>query len=661
MLNRDSKHHVVIGTPVATSSPISSHILAWATDNETNRPVHISDLRRSQTGMQCSCKCPACGGELIAVNAGLAEWRRRPHFRHYSGVETDECAILAARHAALSLLAEEGRLTFPGTTVSGAFTGFSGQSYASKKHIPPFHSGIFRRSYVDSATAKLVLDDGKVVYVRLLGLVGDDFCVKDEAGNRLPTIFIDITSPELTSLSADKLLTQLRLDSDIISWRHHPNDASARSEADEEAKSLAIENLDFMEGLGTVPRALLSETVLHRTAKLLLADLAEITLPSYADAVGSSILATKPAHVYRATTSAWTIEQQRGDLIPDAICTADLAPGRPPEELRVEITVSNSPTESHERMEKIMRAQVATLEIDLRPFRGSITRDELRNLLIKEVSNKRWLFHPLQSTLKDLLPAPQGAAPISQLPGKASLSHCPYLAEPLQIDPDSAYGVARADSIRLAAYYRIPNAECFYTWNGILPTILSMKLGIGTASHEDRTVLEILKFVSHDRDVQQFHGLFIECASVYEVEAQSEENFAFVREWRRNTESKMRMLNTAWLHNPLFDRVVIALFPELTEGLARLGMYLPDKYTWSDSACTVDPKNYARTWCANKNQREPSAVRMMENILQQSIYARHARVPFSKLLSGWNQQYRLQGNFSEQVSFLRHCKLLHGG
>jgi len=45
----------------------------------------------------------SCGEPLTAVNAGKEEhkYKRRPHFRHPTGVSKDSCAVLAARAAAL--------------------------------------------------------------------------------------------------------------------------------------------------------------------------------------------------------------------------------------------------------------------------------------------------------------------------------------------------------------------------------------------------------------------------------------------------------------------------------------------------------------------------------------------------------------------------------
>ena len=48
----------------------SGTLMAWAVTAQSRKATYIGSLSREQTGLKCECICPACGGELQAVNAG---------------------------------------------------------------------------------------------------------------------------------------------------------------------------------------------------------------------------------------------------------------------------------------------------------------------------------------------------------------------------------------------------------------------------------------------------------------------------------------------------------------------------------------------------------------------------------------------------------------
>ena len=100
--------------------------MAWARDIETGEPRYIGEINAEHRGSKCCCECPSCRLALIALNAAKDKVIKRPHFRHPEGAQGDECAVLAARAAALRLLAEEGVIDLPRRRMSATVEGLSG-------------------------------------------------------------------------------------------------------------------------------------------------------------------------------------------------------------------------------------------------------------------------------------------------------------------------------------------------------------------------------------------------------------------------------------------------------------------------------------------------------------------------------------------------------
>ena len=94
-------------SPEAAKRALAELVMAWARDSVTGQPRYIGEIDAHHRGSKCGCECPSCGLPLIAVNAAKEEVQRRPHFRHPEGAQRDDCAILAARTAALRLLSED--------------------------------------------------------------------------------------------------------------------------------------------------------------------------------------------------------------------------------------------------------------------------------------------------------------------------------------------------------------------------------------------------------------------------------------------------------------------------------------------------------------------------------------------------------------------------
>ena len=78
--------------------------------------VHISEIMLAEKGEKCNCKCPVCGGSLVAK---LGDKRQR-HFAHKASCN---CDIVYAQQTGLHLLAKEiirenSQILVPGLTIS---------------------------------------------------------------------------------------------------------------------------------------------------------------------------------------------------------------------------------------------------------------------------------------------------------------------------------------------------------------------------------------------------------------------------------------------------------------------------------------------------------------------------------------------------------------
>jgi hypothetical protein len=109
--------------------------MRWAELKESGKPNYIGTLVATENGDACGCRCPSCGEDLQAVNAGKdASHFARPgtrgkFFRHTSGHQRGDCSFLAAKLAALHLLMEQGEVDIPAPQRRRMQLGLSGQQY----------------------------------------------------------------------------------------------------------------------------------------------------------------------------------------------------------------------------------------------------------------------------------------------------------------------------------------------------------------------------------------------------------------------------------------------------------------------------------------------------------------------------------------------------
>ena len=88
----------------ADSSSIDGHAHMSFAENPSQQMVHVSDVAR---GLGCNCRCPGCGGQVIARKGAARTW----HFAHFTGAA---CSSMTWLHrSAQQILFRQRRITLP--------------------------------------------------------------------------------------------------------------------------------------------------------------------------------------------------------------------------------------------------------------------------------------------------------------------------------------------------------------------------------------------------------------------------------------------------------------------------------------------------------------------------------------------------------------------
>ncbi len=371
--------------------------IAWALDARSLAPWHILELGPERSGARSGCLCPACGERMIAVNNAKEDFKRRPHFRHMIGDGHRDCAIVAARAAVLRTMQQQGWIDLPARTVPGNFVGIDGITYSAFAHRPAQQLHVRNLDFVDHTRAVLVLEDGRHIDVVLTGT--PDIDGTNGAINAMITI--DVGDASLAEMSPQELRARLKITGSVC-WQKHWDDDNLAKEADVLAFEMAAEHLAVVPGElqlpDDMPAELKTETVLHYAVKLILQEAGEIRLP------GKTLLASVMGH-QDLIERRWSLQPELvqlkdiqleswlGGVRPDLTCSTwrvdgSLAYGT----LCIEVTVTN-PVDAR-RVARIQSLGLAALEIDLRRLSGRLTKTQLRQLVVHNISMKAWLHHP---------------------------------------------------------------------------------------------------------------------------------------------------------------------------------------------------------------------------------------------------------------------------
>lgn len=406
-----SVQHVSLPLNTTVRQTDSDKPMVWAVRKDDGSIVHVAQLTEAERGLRCECECPACKSPLQAVNAGvgpehfLRKNTRGQFFRHPPGQQRDGCLLLMARVAALQLLFERGEIDLPGPRQRGSVTGASGSIYIEDVRGPSQRIRVRSRAWIDTQSATLTLDDGRVVLLKL----ASDHRVSDE-GRFDGVIAIQVDDPEVASWPADKILQHAQLDDGLLCWNKHWNDELLQVQAQGLALNKARNSCDWIPdddsqaGLTAEQRG---ETALHLAVKMILANAAEFRSPIYEGQVehvmpsGRRLFRPVKMNLGLLQLRAVELEKRLGDMVPDVVCRAS-ASGTGSFDLLIEVAVTHRVDEF--KRQKIVAMNIPCIEIDITKFqvRGRISLQELANEVLNNRSNKAWIHHPHISQLEDI-------------------------------------------------------------------------------------------------------------------------------------------------------------------------------------------------------------------------------------------------------------------
>lgn len=583
---------------------LSEMVLAWANDDETNEPRWIMELGRDRRGAQCRCRCPSCGASLTAVNAAKDKYFTRPHFRHPNGLPRHECLILAARSAALRQLLEDGLIDLPQRKVSGEFVGLSGERYEVWRTAPPARVLVSQVTYQDQTLAVLTLDDGRTLRVRLTGVSTTMDAVSGTDGQRVPTIFLDISDPAIAGMSPDDLRQRLTLINSSIRWCTHWDDAVLQDDANRSAQDEAESFLDSQpEGIDLhddLPPELRRETLLHIEVKRILAESTRFMVPEFDVSVQVEHLERNwrfPAQW--ADITDVTLERRYGRIIPDLTCAVRTPTELESQPLLIEVTVTNAIGD--ERMERIRSMGAPAVEIDLSKFGGRVSREILRELVVERLDTKRWLYLPMAderraALLADLqtlyqeevLSARQKRERVERVLARSTEQVASAYLDAVTAHLDARIAVGRdwdsadVQSMLSVAAERLADAvDCMrihgYPEAGdsdlvgekeIVSRILSIQLDRGVG-YDLATGFQVVN------SIQQMKGprgraqaivalIAIRAYKPRQTEAQQRK----IKEWAQEVRDSVDAGEEKYLRDGFYDRILSLLFPEMAQSLA---------------------------------------------------------------------------------------------
>jgi hypothetical protein len=585
-------------------------VQAWARDISTGEPRHILELGPERRGAKSGCECPGCGLPLTAVNVAKTEFVKRPHFRHPEGAERGECLVLTARAAAMRQLQEYGWLELPRRRMSGRATGLSGEVHEAWVELPPRRVRIIEVDFRDRAIALLTLDDGRQLRVELTGSLDTKVdLVFDSAGHPVATILLAVDDPSVAAMAPDELRRRLRLLPSGLCWRSHWDDVDLASKAAAAAHGKALycfdavpDGFDLPEGLDP---ALKRQTLLHHEVMKLLAESQQLYVPGW---VAEAEVTWPDGRVERRQAEAEpdvlslalvALEKRFGRIVPDVTCKGwPVDGGEVLWPLFIEVTVSNPVTA--ERLDRIRGAGQPTLEVDLSLAGGRIDREGLRQLVVEDLSMKRWLFHPEQARraealageLDEALAKARAAydrrAKLRAMP-IAELAHRYLDAVLLLADAEVAKNqdgrlppnavtdtrVARAalaevvDALKAHGYPEAGDAKLIGT-RGMVAGILSIRLA-RPVGYRVETVASVLNAIEKSKGVRLADtSIYLIAIRAYRPPL-SEKQQAWFDEWARRVRASVKRGEPAYLRDPSYDRLLSVLFPEMAAMLAKPG------------------------------------------------------------------------------------------
>lgn len=577
------------------------HVMAWARDSATGEPVYVLELDKTRRGAKCGCECPSCNLPLQAVNAAKAEYKKRPHFRHPEGAPKSECLYLSARLAAIQLLRHSGVIQLPRRIMRGQVVGLSGVVHEAWVERPAQTLVIRDFNFRDHAAAILTLEDGRELRVLLVGS-GPTADVLAADGNQLPTIWLDLPDVSLASMSPEDLRSRLTLVPDSLCWLSHWEDKDLLAEAQAEACEIAEEFLDLADEdaqeLAGIEQKFRRETLLHLEVKRILAESKELTVPALNARVddfaqngfGIELEWTRP--VETLVLVEVHLERKLGRVIPDVV--AQVAEDRGGF-MMIEVTVTNQI--DADRMTRIRERGIPALEIDLSITGGLVSRTELKALVVYGLEGKKWLHHPELNSQTNRLTAEVKAA-IFKIEEEAleeekhrervlkirleeiADDYLDWIFRYAEFDGEETHSDEqkekmticrrhideRANDLAIHGYSGAGTPELYHSRQGIIPRVLSIKIGRGVGSKLESTMAVMNAIRQSEGQNRSNHSIYLIAEKIYRSELESVA--AWYPGWVSEVRASIESNDLHFIRDGKYDRLLSMLFPELARALA---------------------------------------------------------------------------------------------
>lgn len=602
----DTTAPLVVTAKASADRPLSDLVIAWAHDAQTGEARYIMELGADRRGGKCGCICPSCAQPLTGVNIAKTTFRRRPHFRHQKGAAKLDCAIVSARAALLRGLTEQGYVDLPARSFRSSDIGLSGQGYQAWVTRPGERVAISKIQFVDRVRAVLMLANGRQLEVLLTGsLEGHDVDEEVEPGRAL--ILLQVDDPEVSLMDPQDIRRHLTLRPDVICWKSHWDDAELKLEAAGEVERQIQEHLDTLPDdlmlPADMPPELKRETVLHYVVKELLLEVGEVWTPAVT--LNPQVRAADGTWITRKWTLPYerhalrniVLEKRLGLLRPDLMCESHVEGGMGLSPFLIEVAVT-----SHvvgERLQKIRDQKLPCLEIDISRFGGRVTREKLKELVVREHAAKTWIYHPGVAEMKSRFSAEidqelqrillleeearemAGArsSPVSQV----AQNYLQAVIELLQLQTvqRQVFGAEQNKDRELAqskeavrrqarflAECGIPGGDAIelYGWDGLLARLLSLKENRGVGIRQDDGFHALNAAMDFDGISRPEAPLLLAAAKAFKTPMTMEQRRR-CSAWRKKIANSLGPNGVMYQRDTKLDRLLGLIFPELREAL----------------------------------------------------------------------------------------------
>ena len=577
------------------------HVMAWARDSLTAEPVYVLELDKTRRGAKCGCECPSCNLPLQAVNAAKAEYKKRPHFRHPEGAPKSECLYLSARLAAIQLLRDYGVIQLPRRTMRGQVVGLSGFVHEAWVVRPAQTLAVRDFNFRDRAAAILTLEDGRELRVLLTGTgPAADYLAAD--GSQLPTIWLDLPDASLASMSPEELRTRLTLVPDSLCWLSHWEDKELLAQAQTEAREIAEDFMDLagehVEELAGVEQKFRRETLLHLEVKRILAESKEIKVPALNVRVddfagnGFGIEKEWSRPIETLVLLDVRLERRLGRVIPDVVAEVSKDRGG---FMMIEVTVTNRI--DADRLARIDELNIPALEIDLSMTGGLVSRAELKNLVVYGLETKKWLHHPelnsqtVRLTVEveaEILKIEANVFEEEKHRRKVLKTRVEVIANDYldlifryaEFDREDSHSDEqkkemaiclenineRANDLAIHRFTLAGAPELFSGRQGIIPRILSIKIGRGLGYKLDST-MAVMNAIRQSTDQNRSnHSIYLIAEKVYRSDLQPVAPWYPV--WVSQVRGSIESYDPNYIRDGKYDKLLSMLFPEMVRALA---------------------------------------------------------------------------------------------